>query len=150
MYEKILIGLDDSENSYRAVKHVIELKKKFNSKVIAFHSVLHHLSEVNPSYMGAGSGSVISLQIHEDYVNRGKKIIEKTEELFKEAGLDADTRLIYDIPPEDYIEKTVEKEEIDLVVVGCKGQHSKLRKTFLGTVPDKVVNSAECNVLIIR
>jgi len=150
MYEKILIGLDDSENSYRAVKHVIELQKKFNSEVIAFHSVLHHLSEVNPSYIGAGGGSVISLQIHEDYVNRGRKILKKVEELFKESGTDVNTRLIYDIPPEDYIEKIVEEENIDLVVVGCKGQHSKLRKTFLGTVPDKVVNSAECNVLVIR
>jgi nucleotide-binding universal stress UspA family protein len=150
MYDKILIGLDDSDNSRRAAKRLIELQKKFNSEIIAFHSVLHHLSEINPSYLGGGGGSVISLQIHEDYVNRGRKVLKEAEELFKESGIDIETRLIYDIPPEDYIEKIVEEENINLVVLGCKGSHSKLKRTFVGTVPDKVVNTAGCDVLIVR
>lgn len=150
MYNKILIGLDDSDNSRRAAKRAIEIQKKFNSDVMAFHSVLHHLSEINPSYMGSGGGSVISLQIHEDYVKRGRKVLKEAEELFKDEGIDLDTRLIYDIPPEDYIERIVKEEDIDLVVLGCEGKHSKLKRTIVGTVPDKVVNTAECDVLVVR
>jgi len=150
LYNKILIGLDDSENSKRALKRTMELQKIFNSEIIAFHSVLHHLSEVNPSYLGGGGSSVISLQIHEDYVNRGRKVLKEAEELFKEEGIDIETRVIYDIPPEDYIEKTVDEEDIDLVVLGCKGRHSKLERVFVGTVPNKVLNTANCDVLVVR
>ena len=61
-----------------------------------------------------------------------------------------ETRLIYNTMPEDYIKKIVKEEEFDLVILGCKGDHSKLRRTFLGTVPDKVINEAPCDVLIVR
>ncbi|MBD3193437.1 MAG: hypothetical protein GF317_00160 [Candidatus Lokiarchaeota archaeon] len=149
MYDKILVGMDDSEDAVRAAERAIEIQKKFNSKVIAFHSVLHHLSEISPGYMNSG-GSSISLTIHQDYVNRGRRIIKETEELFKENNAEVETRLVFDIPPEDYIEKTVDEEDIDLVILGCQGQHNKLKRTFVGTVPDKVLNDANCDVLVIR
>ncbi len=43
-----------------------------------------------------------------------------------------------------------EEENFDLVILGCRGKHSKLKRTFLGTIPDKVINNAPCDVLIVR
>ncbi len=76
MYKKILIGVDDSENAIRAAKKVIEIQKLHDSEVVAFHSVIHHLSEMNPGfgYLSSGTGA-ISLTIHEDYIK--KKDIDK-------------------------------------------------------------------------
>jgi len=89
-------------------------------------------------------------KIQEEYELHGKKILEKTNKLFGENNIDIETRLITDEKPEDYIEKVVEKENIDLVVLGSKGEHSKLEQIFSGTIAQKVLNDVPCDVLIVR
>ncbi len=151
MYKKILVGIDNSQDAMDALKKALELGKRDNSEIIVFHSVIHHLSEVMPSVSFSGpSNGAVSYLIHEDYVNEGKKVLKEAEVLFANEGQKVQTRLIFDIPPEDYIIKIAEEENFDLVMLGCKGKHSKLKRTILGTIPDKVINNAPCDVLIVR
>ncbi|MFX1358299.1 MAG: universal stress protein [Promethearchaeota archaeon] len=151
MYRKILLGIDDSEDAVRAAKKAIELQKNYGSEVVAFHSVLHHFSEINPSLISiSGGGSNIALTIHEDYIKKGEKILKDLNELYNQSDAKVETRLVYDIPPEDYIKKTVKKENFDLVILGCKGHHSKITRSIVGTVPLKVMNDTNSDVLIVR
>ncbi|MFW9942395.1 MAG: universal stress protein [Candidatus Thorarchaeota archaeon] len=151
MYKKILLGMDKSDDAFHAAKRAIEFQKRDNCKVVAFHSVLHHLSEMNPNPFSPTGVSVgISYTIHNDYIKRGEEILRDLDELFKEANAKVETRLIFDIPPEDYIKKMVEEEDFDLIILGCKGHHSKLSRIFLGTVPIKVINNVSIDVLIVR
>jgi nucleotide-binding universal stress UspA family protein len=121
------------------------------SEVVVFHSVIHHLSEINPTFtLPSSAMNAVSFVIHESYVEEGRDILKKVENIFKEANQTVETRLIFDIMPEDYIKKMVEEEKFDLILLGCKGDHSKLKRTFLGTIPDKVINEAPCDVLIVR
>ena len=39
MYEKILLAVDDSNDSFRAVKRTIDLQKLNGSEVVVFHSI---------------------------------------------------------------------------------------------------------------
>lgn len=151
MYKKILIGIDDSESAIRAAKKVIEMEKLNDSKVVAFHSVIHHLSEISPGFgfINGGSGA-ISLTIHEDYIKDGERILETFKKLFEDNNATIETRLVFDIAPEEYIKKAIEEEHFDLVVLGSKGHHSKLTRAFLGTVPDKVINNDLSDTLIIK
>jgi nucleotide-binding universal stress UspA family protein len=143
--------MDKSDDAIHAAKKAIEFQKRDNCKVLAFHSVLHHLSEMNPNPFSSNGASVgLSFTIHNDYIKRGKDILRELDELFKEANANVETRLIFDIPPEDYIKKMVEEEGFDLIILGCKGHHSKLSRIFLGTVPIKVINSVSSDVLIVR
>ncbi len=151
MYNKILVGIDESPESMDAVKKAIELGKKDNSEVIVFHSVIHHLTEISPGIsLTPSSGTSMSLLIHEDYINLGKKLLKKVENLFKKNDKKVETRLILDIPPEDFIKKATAEEHFDLVILGFKGKHSKLKQAFLETIPDGTINSATCDVLIVR
>jgi len=126
----------------RAAKRAIEIQKDFGGEVVAFHSVLHNLSKKSPE---SDSGS-----IHEDKVDEGKNILYKIEELFKEVSLSVETRLILDIPPVEYIKNTVEKEGFNLVILGSKGKHKKLKRALLGSIPSKVTNNVLCDVLVVR
>lgn len=151
MYKKILVGIDDSQESMNAVKKAIELGKKDNSEVIVFHSVIHHIAEINPSFsLTPSSGTSMSLLIHEDYINLGEKLLKEVESLSKKNDKKIETRLILDISPEDFIKKAIKEEHFDLVILGFRGKHSKLREVFLGTIPDRVINNANCDVLIVR
>ena len=134
-----------------AVEKALELKKRDNSEIVVFHSVIHHMYEIMPNISFSGtSNALISYTIHEDYVKIAKKVLNDVEKRFKDEGLEVETRLLFDISPEEYIKRVTAEENFDLVILGCKGKHSKLREIFLGTIPDRVINEAPCDVLIVR
>jgi len=61
-----------------------------------------------------------------------------------------ETRLIEDLSPDEYILNVVNKENFDLVIIGSKGHHSKLKEIFLGTVSTQFSKNTPCDVLIVR
>jgi nucleotide-binding universal stress UspA family protein len=156
MYKKILVGVDNSEEAARAVKKALETQKRDNSEVVVFHSVLHHLTdylsdvevvELPLSYNKNGS---ITFQIRKESVDNAKTLLKEIEEQFHEVNAKVEARLVYDIAPEHYIKEKAQEEGYDLVILGCKGDHSKLKRTFLGTVPEYVINNVKSDVLIIK
>jgi len=134
-----------------------DVKENDLPDIIAFHSSEHQsfLEKIPISAPSSfGSSYAIPLadykKIQEEYKLHGIRILKRTEEIFDRNHIDIETRLINDEKPEDYIEKVVEHENIDLVVLGSKGEHSKLEQIFSGTIVQKVVNDVPCDVLIIR
>jgi len=169
--------MDNSDNAFPAARRVVEIVKDQNSKrkvaqnnkqevsmkvnnsleVVAFHSTEHRkLSEKIALYVPSSFGSSYSIpsmdykKLQEEYELHGAKILKKIEKVFEKNHIDIETRLISDKEPEDYIEKVVEDENFDLVVLGSKGEHSKLEQIFSGTIAQKVVNDVPCDVLIVR
>lgn len=92
----------------------------------------------------------LSYEIHNDIVKEGTKLLDEVKKKFESKGLKVETRRIFDFGPEYYIEERVKEEGFDLVVLGCRGKHSKLRRTFVGTVPEYVINHVDVDVLIAK
>ncbi|MFO8018807.1 MAG: universal stress protein [Promethearchaeia archaeon] len=155
-FEKILLAIDNSENAVRAAKKGLELQKKFDSTVVAFHSIAHGMIPKTipvtvPTFPGGYPiPSVDYNKIQDAYIEAGEVILQEINDMFQEEEQEVETRLIVDEEPEDYIEKIVEEEDFDLVVLGCQGKHSKLEELLLGTVANKTVNHVNCDVLIVR
>lgn len=155
MYQKILLAVDSSETSKRAAKRAMTLQKAWNSKVVAFYSIKHHMIPQeyplgpmeDPQYAVPSS---VYERIQETYVSHGKEILAEIEGMFKNEGLSIDTRLVEDTSPKKYIIHTVENEDFDLVVLGDKGEHSKIKEIFLGSVTESVIHHAKCDILIVR
>ena len=82
----------------------------------------------------------------------GQKMLETTLQVFIDAGVadNVTTRLIEDEDPAEYAKRVVDEEGFDLVALGAKGQHSKLREVFLGSVCEKIMNQATVDVLIVK
>jgi len=89
-------------------------------------------------------------KIKVEYRDAANKVLSETERMFTGGFGTLETRLIEDENPEDYIERITEEESFDLVVLGCKGEHSKLKTIFLGSVATKALNNAACDVLVVR
>ncbi len=149
IYEKILLATDGSFHSNNAAEQVAEFQKVWESKVVIFHSIMHHMI---PRYYFHNKSVPVAAYREMKEVAReaGKNLLNKTKEIFDKAGLSVKTRLIEDEEPELYIRRIVEEENFDLVVLGCKGKHSKLKEILLGTVSTKIIKSAPCDVLIIK
>jgi nucleotide-binding universal stress UspA family protein len=158
MYKKILLATDGSEHSIKAAKRVVELQKSFGAEVVIFHAEKHYYipeKEEKHGFPFFNLGEDASLKndynhFHDQFLIWGEKKLKDTQQLFIDAGLEAEIRLISDIVPSKYAEKIVKAEKFDLVVVGCKGHHSKLREIFIGTVAEKIMNKVDCDSLVIR
>ena len=151
MFKKILVGVDNSENSTKAIDKVIEIQKETNSEVVLFHSFLHNITELRPAFgVISVPDTSLSYEIHTDIVREGTKLLDDIKKKFESKGLKVETRRIFDFGPEYYIEERVKEEDFDLVVLGCGGKHSKLRRTFVGTVPEYVINHVDVDILIAK
>ncbi len=149
IYKKILLAVDGSLHSNNAAVQVTDFQQGWNNKVVIFHSIKHHKIPMR-SFSNESIPVELYQNIEEISKNAGKQLLDKTEEIFNKAGLSVETRLIEDEEPEVYIRRIVEEENFDLVVLGAKGHHSKIKEILLGTVSKKVAKSAPCDVLLVK
>lgn len=139
---------------------VIELLELHKSEIIVFHSVEHYSIPGSSAFMGPsftiGTSRVYSIsdpdleRIKMVYEKNAQAIIDRAAEIFMEAGIKVEPRLVYREHPMSYIKKTVEEENIDLVVIGSKGVHSLLEEVLLGSVAEKVLRHVPCDILVVR
>jgi nucleotide-binding universal stress UspA family protein len=149
IYNKILVATDGSFHANNAVEKVAELQRNWNCKVVIFHSIKHHKIPMD-LLPNESLPLIVFRNIEEVNKTAGENLLNKTKEIFDKAGLFVKIRLIEDEEPEVYIRRIVEEENFDLIVLGSKGKHSKLKEILLGTVSSKVAKSAPCDVLIVR
>ncbi|MFX1456719.1 MAG: universal stress protein [Promethearchaeota archaeon] len=151
MYKKILLGVDHSKLSLKAVEKAIELYNTDGSEIVVFHSVIQKLTDLSPAF---GREVVplesISYKLHQEQITEADKLLNAIKTKFEKANVPVETRMELQFGPQYYIVNHVDEEGFDLVLLGCHGDHSKLRRTFLGTVPEYVLNNANCDVLVVK
>ncbi len=144
MFSKILVGLDGSDFSLKALEFAIDLAKKYQSQLVLVHVVMRQIYAINPPEAGVLAGTAIVRELEED----GKAILVKGEGAVKVQGISVETRLKQGVPAEELLRAAVD-EKVDLIVLGSRGL-SQVRAFFLGSVSDKVSHHAKCATLIVR
>ena len=154
MYSKILVALDNSDDAKRAAEKVIEMTKDSSSEVVLFHSIKHSMKNVLPTLavpVGLPATPILAYDtLREAKIFEGKTLLEETKKQFEKENIVTESRLITSENPEDYITRVVEEEGFDLVVLGCKGEHSFAKRVLMGTIPQITLNRASCDILIVR
>lgn len=149
LYKKILLATDGSEHAFNAANKAVEFQKIWKSEVVIIHSIKDNRipSELYPNIESLYSKYS---NIEEVYKEAGSRLLNKTKKMFGERQSSVETRLIENKSPGDYIRRVVEEENFDLVILGSRGQHSKVKNVLLGTVSSKVSKNAPCDVLIVK
>ncbi len=162
MFKKILVGVDASDESTKALRVAANLAKIFRAELHIFHAVTHHIdfpimqvpllvpfAVTTPVRYG-----VSAEELHDSYEKAGKDIIADAQDYIEKLQLGIDSQCFYhlelDIAPEEFAIDFAKKNNVDLIVLGCRGHHSRFRESLLGTVPSKVLNAAQSQVLIVR
>lgn len=148
LFPKIIVPVDGSHSCFHAKMFASSIARKFNSKVTVVHVISHDFMhpELKAQYQLPPS---ILHRLDEAYLRAGKKIIRTAEELFREAGIVVDSRLVTFEDPAEYVLELVKDEGYDLVVIGNRAEHQAERYS-LGSVTEKVARHAECPVLIVK
>ena len=144
MFSRILVGLDGSEYSLKALEFAIDLAKKYGSHLVLVHVVIRQIYAINPPEAGILAGTAIVRELEAE----GKAVLAKGKETVKARGVPVEVRLRQGVPAEELLRAAAE-EEADLIVLGSRGL-SQVKAFLLGSVSDKVSHHAKCPTLIVR
>lgn len=139
MYNKILVPVDGSQDSYCALKEAELLAKAFESKLI----ILTVLTDTN--VIEHYPGNFLSTDFKKAQEQRGQRILNKALETIDYKG-DVETCVRVGRASEEIL-KCSEEKEVDLIVIGSRGLGG-FSRTLLGSVSDKVLNAAKVPVLV--
>lgn len=139
MFEKILVPLDGSEHSIRALKNAIQIAKKFDGSITLIHVYTVSPFVITPTQVYKYVQAIQEL---------GNSILEEGKNLVKAEGVQVKTLLKEGHTVEKILE-TVTKENINLVVLGSRGL-SKLKGILMGSVSEGVTKNAPCPVLVVK
>jgi len=142
---RILVAVDDSRHSERAVRFVTRMRWPAGSRMLVA-SVMRPPTIPPPPSNRAGAFGAVDLvaplrALHD-------ALIARALGLLRAAGFSAEARLAEGDAREQLMQ-LVQREHADLLVMGSRGR-SGLARLMLGSVSNHAVNQAPCSVLVVK
>ena len=144
---RILVPVDFSPDSEKAVRYGIEIGRSRNSQVFFLNVLNQRIVEAMQELAAKGYTD----EFHESL----KKMVEERERELRafvpeewRAGLPCEFLLRKGRPAEEII-AAAKEFEIDLVIIGTHGR-SPLASRLMGSVAHAIVSEAPCPVLLVR
>lgn len=146
MYQRILIAVDGSDLSSQALREAIALAQSQHAAL----RIVHVVDEVTLNWEGE---YVDLLEIMESFRESGQRILEKAQNIAREAGMEHEAKLLeiqtFGHRISDMILEEAKDWPADLIVVGTHGRRG-LHDVLLGSVSDGVAHRATVPVLLVR
>ena len=144
MYQHILIPVDGSPTSDRALQEAIAFARQQNAQM----QLLHVIEEIH--FVDIES-SINYAELQESMKNSGAKILAQAQTAVQQAGMTAETKLLEAGGERvaSVIVAAAKRWPADLIVIGTHGRSGFSRLLF-GSVAEGVVRTAQVPVLLIR
>lgn len=137
LYMKILVPIDGSEYSHKALLHACDLAKNQQSSLIILYVI---------------EKSILNILDKKEYnlivKNFGEKVLEKSRKICIEKGVDSKTVLKKGNIVDEII-KFARNENCNLIIIGSKGLGATAR-LLLGSVSQKLVVNSPCSILVVK
>ena len=138
LYMNILVPLDGSKYSEKALLHACDMAKNYKSRLTLLYVVEKSIT--------------FNLLDKKEYLEIlrkfGNKVLIRGKDIAIQQGIDSKI-IIKEGNIVNEIIKLVKNEKCNLIIVGSKGLGSTAR-FFLGSVSNKLVNKSPCSILIIK
>jgi nucleotide-binding universal stress UspA family protein len=141
MFSNLLVPMDGSDNSFRALNHAIFLSQKITAQITALH-VMEYLPVV---YIE--SQQTLDA-IFSKHLQESKNILNKSREIEDKNSVRVETELRKGDASSNIIEYS-KKENFDTIIMGRRGM-GKLRELVLGSTSTKVLSHSDCTVVIVK
>jgi nucleotide-binding universal stress UspA family protein len=139
VFEKILVAIDGSPGSEKALEAAVDLARHYEAELIAIGvaevpEVVGMMDEVDELRRGAEA--------------RFAEIGQAAAEFARSRGVGLRSVVVRGHAA-DAIVRFAESEQVGLVVIGPHG-HSRIARFFLGSTSDRVSGHCHCSVLIVK
>jgi len=140
MTPKTLIPVDESETTQQTIHAVIANQELISRDIILLHVVdVHLIQRLLPEMQ--------KQMVYESSIKSGNRILERLAKPFQDAGFEP--KLLLELgTPEAAINKVVEEQNIQLVIISRHTGGGKLRDILFGSVANHIVHSVRCPILL--
>jgi nucleotide-binding universal stress UspA family protein len=139
MFTKILHANDGSEHAFNALELALALAKQNRSE-------LHMVSVLEIDY-----APEFIEEVREETgtaARRFHKVLQRAREMAEKSGVKLNTHVVSGHPVRDVVRLAAELKA-DLLVIGATG-HSALYERMIGSRADRMVQLAQCPVLVVK
>ena len=148
MYKRILVALDGSRTSERALRHAIGLAREQQARLRLVHVV---------DELGVNLGAVPTPEAFWTAAHKaGERILQRARARALKAGIEAEPRLLENRTfgavvrrVADLIVEDAARWPADLIVIGSHGRRG-LSKILLGSIVEGVLRMSGTPILLIR
>ena len=142
MYKRILVPVDGSESSTKALVAALQLAREGGGRV----RLLHALDEL--AYLSGFEAGGDLLGVAREY---GARTLQQSLAIAGSAGVPADTKLVESAGARlgDVVATEARDWDADLVVVGTHGRRG-IGRVLLGSGAEQVIRQAPVPVLAVR
>ena len=138
---KLLIPVDGSERSHRAVQHVIDCFDRSRTTHV-------RLINVQPAIPFVRKWRLKAEDIRREQMRQGGKALRHAQALLDKAGIEHDTR-IESGPAAETIIRHAKRWKCDAVIMGTRGVGAT-QNLVLGSVAMKVAQPSPCAVTLVN
>lgn len=146
--KKILIPVDGSEYSLKALEQAKELMGAFGCQVLLVHAVegpnLHR--RLN---LGAPQMEWTKEIFDENDIQDAEKMLQEYKDSFGDKKDQVSTQVLLGFASDEII-KAINESDVDLAIMGSRGIGSTFYRNFMGSVTNKVLHHAEKPILVVR
>ena len=140
--DRILVPLDGSDNSLRALDTAIFFAKGCNARIICLYSIM--IIPITEAQMVAP----VQFQIEEEKYAR--KVLEKASNLAKQSNIEFSQVINFGNAGYNIVKYVKNKaNKIDLIVIGSRGRGT-IKEIFLGSTSNYVLHKSPVPVTIVK
>lgn len=137
---KILVPIDGSKNSFRALEMAIIIAKQFEATIMCAYSIN---MQPHSEFQGI-------ISIDKELNREVKKIMATAKEIVTQNGVSFKEKIMRGDIGYNIIKLAQDKKEkFDLIVIGSRGR-GVVKELFLGSVSNYVIHSSKIPVLIVK
>jgi len=154
MFHNILVAVDGSEPSKKALNYALELAEKLDGKITLIHvystvvALGPPVDVISPSSALTPASAAIATKMTEEVKHRAEQILDEAEQIAKQHGISVE-KFLREGDAVKEIVAAAKEGKFNLIVVGHRGL-SKLEELVLGTVSEGVSHKVPCPVLIVK
>ena len=141
-FHKILVPIDFSEPSERALHYAIEWGRSLSAELTLIH-VIQSIMEVGIDMTPAVPVAHLE-RLEEELTQHMHTRLQRV----KDGGVEGDLVMAYGAPFYETIE-VVKARQMDLIIMGSHGR-TGFSHVLLGSMAEKLVRLAPCPVLVVR
>ncbi|WP_037587527.1 universal stress protein [Stenoxybacter acetivorans] len=145
MYQKIMVPVDDSKASLRALHEAASLAKLCGATLHAVHVV--DLAQ----FSWGGTGYLQSEEVRKAIEATGQKVLQRTREFLVQENVEAETAILESAGDKvaDLLVNHAKDNQVDLLIMGTHG-FSGLMHMLMGSVAEGVLRQADIPVMLLR
>jgi len=155
LFKKILVPLDGSEHSLRALEIAVQIAKGFDGKITLINVYSVNVQPIfmpEPTTLTTPGVPILTPADFSKVVEVARRnagsILTDGERRVEAEGVKVE-KLLREGHTVEEILKTARESRFDLIVIGARGV-SKIREMLLGSVSDGVIRNAPCPVLVTK